>query len=191
MKLILNRINLKTAKRSCGTVIISVLSVLTVIITALSQTSCGYHVGSLMHPQIKTVAVAPVTNETEEPYVSADLRNAICEQIQFDGSLKLKDMKTADCIIFGRVVEVKTVATAHASFDAEQTFRAAEWEVQVTFEYEVIIPGKKRPLIPKRRVTGNAKYQIFTDPQTTRRRGVQQACRNAARQVVTYTVEAW
>jgi len=158
---------------------------------ALTISSCGYHMGSLMHPQVKTVAVAPVTNETLEPYVAADLRNAICEQIQFDGSLQLKDLKSADCIIFGRVIDIKTVATAHASFDADQSFRAAEWEVQVTFEYEVIIPGKKRPLIPKRRVTGNAKYQIFTDPQTTRRRGVQQACRNAARQVVTYTVEAW
>jgi outer membrane lipopolysaccharide assembly protein LptE/RlpB len=158
--------------------------------TILSS-GCGYHMGSLMHPQVKSVYIAPVTNETLEPFVAADLRNALCEQVQFDGSLKLKSGKNADCIIFGRVVDVKTVSTTNASFDGDQTFRAAEWEVQVTFEYEVIVPGKKRPLIPKRRVTGNAKYQIFTDQQTTRRRGVQQACRNAARQTIIYTTEAW
>ena len=164
---------------------------LTTVALPILISGCGYHMGSLMHPQIKTVAIAPVTNETLEPFVAAGLRSALCEQVQFDGSLKLKSMKEADCIIFGRVIEVKTVSTTNASFDGDQTFRAAEWEVQVTFEYEVIIPGKKRPLVPKRRVTGKAKYQIFTDQQTTRRRGVQQACRNAARQAITYTTEAW
>lgn len=152
---------------------------------------CGYHFGSLMHPQVKSIAVAPVTNETLEPYVSADLRNALCEQFQFDGSLKLKSLKEADCIIYGRVIKVETTDTADATFDNSQTFRAAEWSVAVTFEYQVLIPGKKKPLIPKRRVTGMAKYQIFADQQTTRRRGVQQACRNAAQNAVIYTTEAW
>lgn len=160
-------------------------------LTVAFTDGCGYHFGSLMHPQVKTVAVAPVTNETMEPYVAADLRSALCEQFQFDGSLKVKELNEADCIVYGRVIEVKTVATADDSFDDKQTFRAAEWQVQVTFEYEVLIPGKKRPLISKRRVTGLAKYQIFVDAATTRRRGVQQACRNAAREAVVYTTEAW
>ena len=153
--------------------------------------SCGYQMGSLMHPQIKTIAVAPVTNETIEPYVSADLRSALCEQFQFDGSLKLKSLKDADCIIYGRVIEVETFDVTDATFDDKQTFRTAEWKVEVTYEFQVIIPGKARPLIAKRRVIGEAKYQIFADQQTTRRRGIQQACRNAAREAVIYTTEAW
>ena len=165
------------------------MSILIIIITLYS--GCGYTMGSLMHPQVKTIAVAPVTNETIEPYVSADLRGSLCEQFQWDGSLKLTSLKKADCIIFGRVTEVKTISTANATFDGKQTFRAAEWQVAVTFEYEVLIPGKKEPLIPKRRVTGTAKYQVFADQATTRRRGVQQACRQAAQQAVIYTTEAW
>ena len=152
---------------------------------------CGYHMGSLMHPQIKTVAIAPITNETLEPFVSADLRGALCEQFQFDGSLQVKSLKEADCIVYGRITEVETISTADDTFDDKQTFRAAEWEVQVTFEYQVLIPGKARPLISKRRVQGSAKYQIFVDQATTRRRGVQQACQNAAREAVIYTTEAW
>jgi len=168
------------------------LIVISLFISAmLSFAGCGYKFGSLMHPQIKTVAIAPVTNETLEPYVAADLRGALCEQFQFDGSLKLKSLKEADCIVYGRVIEVETISTADDSFDNKQTFRAAEWQVQVTFEYQVLIPGRKRPLIPKRRVRGTAKYQIFVDAATTRRRGVQQACRNAAREAVIYTTEAW
>lgn len=157
----------------------------------ISGSSCGYQFGSMMHPQVKSIAVAPVTNETIEPYVASDLRSALCEQFQWDGSLKLKSLKQADCIIYGRVIKVDTISTADASFDNKQTFRAAEWAVSVTFEYQVIIPGKSRPLIQKRRVTGTAKYQIYADQQTPRRRGIQQACRNAAQQAVIYTTEAW
>ena len=153
--------------------------------------SCGYHMGSLMHPQVKTIAVAPITNETLEPYVSSDFRSALCEQFQFDGSLKVKSLTEADCIIYGRVTEITTEATADDSFDNNQTFRASEWRVSVTFEFQVLIPGRKRPLISKRRIIGTAKYQIFADQQTTRRRGIQQACRNAAQNAVIYTTEAW
>lgn len=167
------------------------ITLLALLVSLFALSGCGYQMGSLMHPQIKSIAVAPVTNETLEPYIAADLRSSLCEQFQWDGSLKLKSLKTADCIIFGRVIEVETISTADATFDGRQTFRASEWQVQVTFEFEVLIPGKKRPLISKRRVTGMAKYQIFVDQETTRRRGVQQACRNAATEAVIYTTEAW
>ena len=54
---------------------------------------CGYRVGSLMHPQIKTVAVAPVQNETVEYNLTAQVRNLLCERFMVDGSLKLVDEK--------------------------------------------------------------------------------------------------
>ena len=57
---------------------------------------CGYRVGSLMHPQIKTVAVAPVQNETVEYNLTAQVRNLLCERFMVDGSLKLVDEKEAD-----------------------------------------------------------------------------------------------
>ena len=61
---------------------------------------CGYRVGSLMHPQIKTVAVAPVQNETVEYNLTAQVRNLLCERFMVDGSLKLVDEKEADCIVY-------------------------------------------------------------------------------------------
>ncbi|MBN1863851.1 MAG: hypothetical protein JW808_03010 [Victivallales bacterium] len=153
--------------------------------------SCGYQMGSIMHPQIKSIAVAPIINETLEPFVSAELRQALVEQFQWDGSVKVTSLKEADCIIHGRVIEVETTTTSTATFDDSQTFRGAEWEIELLFEFEVTIPGRERPLVPARRVEGKAKYQIWTDQQTTRRRGIQQACRSAAEEAVNYTVEAW
>jgi hypothetical protein len=152
---------------------------------------CGYHMGSLMHPQIKTIAVGPVKNDTLEPYGSAAMRGALCEQFMRDGSLKVASLEKADCILYGRITEVKTNGTMEDSTDNGQTYRAAMWTATVTFEFEVVVPGRKKPLVGKRIVSGTAQFQVMVDQNTTRRRGLKQACADAARQAVIYTVEAW
>jgi len=171
--------------------IFKITALVLLVFIMLPTGGCGYKMGSIMHPQVKSIAIAPISNETLEPFVSAEMRGALCEKFQFDNSLSLKDLKTADCILYGKVVEVKTTATAEDSTDNEQTYRAAEWGVSVTLEFVVSIPGRKETLINKRRVTGTANYQVMADQAVTRRRGVKQACRNAAQEAVVYTTEAW
>ena len=152
---------------------------------------CGYRVGSLMHSQVKTIAIAPIKNNTLEPYGSAAMRAALCEQFQFDGSLKVVSLEKADCILYGRITSVESRGTIDDSFDNKQTYRPSEWQVTINFEFEVVIPGRKKPLIAKRVVAGTAQYQVMADQEVTRRRGLKQACINAARDTVVYTVEAW
>ena len=161
------------------------------VLSIIPAGGCGYKIGSIMHPQVKSIAIAPITNETIEPFVSADMRGALCETFQFDNSLKVKDLKSADCILYGKVISVETTSTSDDSTDNEQTYRAAEWGVSVEFEFIVSVPGRKKPLISRRRVKGDAKYQVMADQEVTRRRGIKQACRNAAQQAVIYTTEAW
>jgi len=160
-------------------------------LSLLCLSGCGYHMGSLMHPQIKTIAIGPVKNDTLEPYGSAAMRAALCEQFMVDGSLKVTSLEKADCILYGRITRVTTTGTLEDSRDGGQTYRAAQWRANVTFEFEVLIPGRKDPLINKRIVNGTAQFQVMVDQDTTRRRGMKQACADAARQAVIYTVEAW
>ena len=178
-------------KRLSNIKIRKIISIVFVISLVFVLNSCGYKIGSLMHPQVKTIAIAPITNETLEPFASALMRQALCEQFQFDNSLKVKSILSSDFILYGKIFKIKTTATMEDSFDNSQTYRAAEWGVSVTFEFVVMIPGKKEPLIKRRRVTGFAKYQVAADQAVPRRRGIQQACRNAAEQAVVYTTEAW
>ena len=56
---------------------------------------CGYHVGSMMHPQVKSIGVAPVVNDTAFFNCASQLRSMLCETFMTDGSLKLKDVKSA------------------------------------------------------------------------------------------------
>jgi hypothetical protein len=151
----------------------------------------GYHIGSTAHPQIKTIAIAPVTNETLAYNVAADMRGMLCDQFMFDGSFKIKDQGTADCIVYARVLDIVTQEVMSASYDNDKTYRAAEWSVTVKVEFTVIIPGRKDPLVNKRIVSGTTNYQVQADVETNRRRGILMACRDAAQQLVQYTTEAF
>ena len=62
------------------------------VFSLLLLTSCGYHIGSIAHPQIKTIAIAPVKNETYIPNAAEYMRQALSESFQKDGSWKVKEM---------------------------------------------------------------------------------------------------
>jgi len=159
---------------------------------ALLTSGCGdFNIGTFSHPQIKSIAIAPVTNETLVPFASAEMRGMLCEQFMFDGSMKVKDMKEADCILYCRIKDVAITENASAGYDSEKNYQAAEWKIIVTAEFTVIVPSRKEPLIPKRTVTGSSIFQVFGDPNAQQRRGIKMACRSAAEMVVEYTAEAW
>ena len=157
----------------------------------LSPSGCGYHVGSIMHPQVKTIAVAPMKNDTIEAMATQYMRQALAEQFDIDRSLKLKSLEEADCVIYGRIVEVKTLSIGYDSSNNEQSYQPAEFVLRIKLEFVVIIPGRANPLIDTHEVEGEATYQVTADLDIARRRGIQQACRMAAQKAVVYTVEAW
>ncbi len=152
---------------------------------------CGYQMGSIMHPQVKSIAIAPITSEALDPLAGPYMRQLLSEQFQFDASLKVKGLEEADCILYGRVLNVRTTATGHDTYDNEQRYTPSEWTLEVKFEFTVLVPGKENPLINTRQVIGRATYQVMADHEATRKLGIQQACRDAAEQAVIYTVEAW
>ncbi|OGV57920.1 MAG: hypothetical protein A2X45_20945 [Lentisphaerae bacterium GWF2_50_93] len=165
--------------------------VLTAAVVCLLSQGCGYQVGSIMHPQVKTIAIATIKNDTIEAMATQYMRQALAEQFDIDHSLKVKSLEEADCIIYGRIVEVKTTSIGFDSSNNEQSYMPAEFALRITFEFVVIVPGREKPLINAREVEGVATYQVAADNDIARRRGVQQACRMAAQRAVVYTVEAW
>ncbi|HBP08509.1 LPS assembly lipoprotein LptE [Victivallis lenta] len=154
---------------------------------------CGYRVGSLMHPQIKTVAVAPVQNETVEYNLTAQVRNLLCERFMVDGSLKLVDEKEADCIVYARVTDVRfaEVSWAKNDKDRDDIFLPNEWSVTLTIEYSVIIPGRVQPLVAAKKVTGTANFETGPDQMIGRLNGVRQAAYDASKNVVSSFTEGW
>lgn len=152
---------------------------------------CGYNIGTFAHPQIKSIAIAPVVNDTLSPFVASEMRGVLCEQFMTDGSLKVKQQDEADCILYCRVTNVVITENAQIGYDDQKNYRASEWKVDITAEFSVIIPTRKTPLVSMRTVNGTALFQAFGDPASMRSRGIRMACRDASEMIVEYTTEAW
>lgn len=151
---------------------------------------CGYSIGYIAHPQLESVAVAPVVNETINYNASALLRNVLAEKFMTDGSLKLKSLKSADCIVYARILEVKYSSTDTLLSDSDP-FIPSEWNAEVKVEYSVIIPGRAKPLISNAKATGKALFLREADLESARYNGMRQALNNAAATIVSNVTEGW
>ena len=159
---------------------------------ALLAGGCGYHFGSLSHPQLQSIAVAPVANDTLSFNASALLRNMLNERIVTDGSMKLESLRRADCIIYSRITDVNYLALGYGRApDGNDTFLANEWRCTVSVEYSVIIPGRGKPLIANRTVKGTSDFTTGPDLEVSRDSAMRQACFDAAKKIVSATVEGW
>lgn len=157
----------------------------------LLTASCGYRMGSMMHPQIKTIAIADVKNNTMEVLASATMRRVLAECFQTDGSLKLTSLDKADCIVYCRILSVKSKGLTWDNSRTGSDFRPTEYSLSLSGEFTVLIPGQAKPLIGKRKVSGSATYRYLADPAIGRESGLTQACLDMAKMIVQYTTEAW
>ena len=159
---------------------------------ALSGVSCGYyHMGSMMHPQIKTIAISTIRNDTREPLLTELARTQIAARFQSDNSLKLVSKEEADCILYVRLVDVTTSVSRYNPGYEEDEYRPAEFHLTINAEMEVLIPGRSEPLIRKRTVSGIANYQYNVDPQVGKYYGMRLASFDLGGEIVQYTTEAW
>ncbi len=169
-----------------------ILTVSTLCICSLIFTGCGYKFGPLNHPQLKSIAVAPVTNDTLAYNASAILRGVLNERFTTDGSMKLESVKKADCILYARISEVSYQAIGHGTDDnGDDTFLADEWRCKVSVEYSVILPGRGKPLIHNRTAGGSADFVTGPDLETSRRNAMRQAFLAAAKTIVSNITEGW
>ena len=160
-------------------------------LTMLFLSACDYyHVGSLMHPQIKSIAIGDVINDTAAYNASYRLKQLLAEEFMTDGSLELANRRVADAIIFARIISVGFSSITNKE-KGDGIKHPIEWRVRVVVEYSAIVPGEKNPLV-KSRVNGEAYCQATANTaDEMRQRAIMMACRNAAQKIVQSTVEAW
>ena len=153
---------------------------------------CGYRIGNLMHPQIESIAIAPVVNETVSYNLAPQVRGLLCETFQQDGSLQLKRESDADCILYARITSVKFSESTWSSYNTsdENNIIPVEWKVTINLEYTVVIPGELKPLVSGK-ASGNAKFMTGADMEAGRISGIRQAAFEASKRIVHQVTEAW
>lgn len=152
---------------------------------------CGYRIGSIMHPQIHSIAIAPVTNETAAYNVGPQVRGLLCECFQQDGSLQLKRESNADCILYARVTHIEFKKSSWSSYNDAEKYVPIEWKVTMTIEYSVVIPGDLKPLMPKKNAKGSATFMTGADMEAGRVSGIRQAAFDASKKIVHAVTEGW
>ncbi len=168
---------------------------------ALLPGCAGYRQGSLMHPQIHSVAVGEFKNDTEEAALTAQLRQKLADALMTDGSMTLKTEEKADAVIRGRIVryEMSGLAARRAS-DADKntnsasyrdTYQTTIYRTEVVVQYEMIIPGMRTPVLVQREVRGRAEYPPLSDLDVARAEALRRAIQDAARQIAAESTEAW
>lgn len=166
-------------------IILSSVCALLVLLTS----SCGYKFGSVAHPQLKSIAIGDITNDTAAYNVSYQLKQLLSEEFMTDGSLELTSRKVADAIVFARIISVGFSEIAGRDW-GDGIYHPMEWRVRVVVEYSAIVPGVKEPLVSST-VEGYATFQAKADTDVMRQRATMMACRDAAQKIVQSIVEAW
>ncbi len=157
----------------------------------LMQSGCSYHFGSMMHPQLKTIAIGNVVNDTTSFNAAAMVKGVLCEQFMLDGALRLVDRSDADCILFATISSVAFSEVSYATNDTDDDlFLPKEWRASVTINYSLIVPGRAAP-VQSGSVSGTADFQVQADMYTNQQQGVRQASREAAVQIVRRITEGW
>lgn len=163
----------------------SLLSLAMLFLSACSN----YHIGSLMHPQVKSIAIGYIINDTAAYNVSYQLKQLLSEEFMTDGSVELANRRVADAIVFARIISVGFSEVAGRDW-GDGVYHPIEWKVRVVVEYSVIIPGEKNPLVSSQAI-GEAYFQAKADTDVMRQRATMMACRDAAQKIVQSVVEAW
>jgi hypothetical protein len=171
------------------------------VLLALLPGCAGYRHGSLMHPQIHSIAVGEFANDTEEAGLTVHLRQKLADSLMTDGSVTLKSEEKADAVLRGRILkyEMSSLAARRAS-DATKnssstslrdTYQTTIYRTEVVVEFELIIPGMRTPVLERREVHGRAEYTPLADLEIARAEALRRAIQDAARQISAETTEAW
>ena len=156
----------------------------------LMLNGCGYTMGTLGHPQLESVAVAPVSNETLFYNASAQMRMMLTECFTTDGTLKLVSANKADCIVYAQITDVKFNSIDWSSGN-DDSFTANEWRCIVNVTYSVVLPGRAKPLVDNGKITGSSDFTSGPDLESARINGMRQAMFSAAKKMVAAVTEAW
>ena len=157
----------------------------------LLLSGCGYHLGTFANPQIKTIAIAPITNDTIQISASALMRQALIDRFHFDGAYKTANMHTADAVLYGKITSIEFTAANILTATDGVTFMTKEFGVTLEFSYSVVIPGRSTPVVPQTSVSESVQFQVPVDLFPARQSGIKQAARTVAEKVVWRCTEGW
>ncbi len=172
-----------------------VISLITILVVANGCLS--YQSGSLMHPQLNSIAISEFENRTVEPRLNYMVQRSLAEDFMTDGSLTLFSSAKADAIIQGRILDVDThqIAATKARDEEEReadrdAYQPAVFRMEITVAYRVTLSKREEPLL-QGEVAGNSDFSQLPDLHIAREEALQRAVNDATSKITAAVTEAW
>ncbi len=169
-----------------------------VLITLVATGCAGYHSGTLMHPQVKSIYVQPVKNQSSRPELTSLMRSGLSRHLMQDGSLKVVPREKADAVLHARIIDADVASVGSAEVRSEQiresdrdAYQTTVYEARVKAEYKLTIPGREKPVLSWHSVESSARFSELPDRVESEAVGFRQATDNTAREMTYSLTEAW
>ncbi len=157
-------------------------------IIGLFFSACGVYSfsGSGLPSHIKTVAVPPFGNQTEEYGIRENLTDAIIERLVTDGRLKVASKETADSILSGQVVDYR-----HQAYTYDKSENVQEYIVRIYVDVTYEDAKKRKTIWQEERVEGWGTYDVQAESPEDEETGRQRAIAKLAEDIVNKAVAGW
>ncbi len=144
---------------------------------------------------ISKIAVGKIENLSNEPKLSAYLRNKLPEFLMQDGTLKVVSSQIADAVIDTRILAYDVNGVGEVRIQSreedQRNYRTAIYEIYVDLEYSVTVLGNAELVIPPGKIRGTAEYTELVDNDIVRQDGLKKATANACAKLVSAITDSW
>lgn len=158
------------------------------LLTLIAATGCTtYEVGSALPPDIETIHVPPVLNQTGEPLLESEVTRALLRELQRDGTLRMTDAESADARLDVSLVKFET---APVRYERDDTKTATEYRMLIAAQVRLTRKNEAEPMM-QRVMHGDTTFTFFGDMASSKNTATPLAARDLAHDIVESMVEYW
>jgi hypothetical protein len=148
----------------------------------------GYQLGGNRPTGVDTAHVAAVVNATREPEIEIQVTEAIRQQLQFDGRLKLRNSpENADAIID---VELTDYSVQPISFRDDLKTTPDQYRIRIT-AVATLRNTATGEILSESKTFGEARFVFESDLTTSKRDALPIAAKELAKFMVDDLIEQW
>ncbi len=148
----------------------------------------GYRLGSMLPPDIKSVYVPTFVNNTTEPQLEVETTQALVEELQRDGSLRVVNEDQADAILN---VTLKKYAIQPVAYRKDSRTSAREYRIVLNAGMVMTRRSNGSVVVDAPNVRGEYVFPVAGDLTSSKLRGLPDAAADLAHNIVEKVVEVW
>ncbi len=155
---------------------------------ALVSGCAGYRVGSMLPGDVKTVYIPTFVNKTTEPLLEIDTTQAVIEQFQRDGSLKVVGENEADAIL---TVVLTSYRLEPISYRKDIRTAAQQYRAFITANMVMRRTKDQSVVVENPRIEGKYVFDVVGDLSSSKLQANPRAADDLAYNMVQMMVEYW